>query len=312
MTRSSAPGCALVLGFLTASTAWGAEPSAVSFEKRPDGVAVAVGGKPFAVYVFEDGATTRPFFKDVRTPAGVQITRNHPPRPGVDSGDHAAMHPGIWMAFSDLSGADSWRNKDRIRHVGFEEEPTGGAGLGRFAVKNRYERAGKPIAEEIAQFRILVRSQGTLLIWDSTFQPLGEPLIFGDQEEMGLGIRAAAPLTVRKGGELFNSNGLRTEARVRGKPADWCAYEGRVDSTGRRAGVMLMTHPEDYPRSWFHVRDYGLLAANPFGRAVFGGPKSEVRIEPGGVVLRLRFGILVYDGKPDYKAAYEDYVDQDR
>jgi len=72
-----------------------------------------------------------------------------------------------------------------------------------------------------------------------------------------------------------------------------------------------MTHPEDFPRSWFHVRDYGLLVANPFGRAAFGGPKSEVRVEPS-VLLRLRFGILVYEGTPDYKAAYEDYIKADR
>lgn len=308
MLRHIVLGHALVLGLGSAAAAADQD---VTFEKRADGLGISIGGKPFAVYVFEDGATTRPFFKDLHAPGGARITRNHPPRPGEDPVDHATMHPGVWMAFSDLNGADSWRNKDRIRHIGFDQEPKGGPGRGEFAVKNHYEKAGKAIAEDLTRFEILVRPQGNLLIWDSTFKPIGEALVFGDQEEMGLGIRTAPHLTARKGGELFNSNGLKTEAHIRGKPADWCAYEGPVGPGGGRVGVLLMTHPEDYPRPWFHVRDYGLLVANPFGRAAFGGPKSEFRVEPS-VLLRLRFGIFVYQGTPDYKAAYLDYIKADR
>jgi hypothetical protein len=48
------------------------------------------------------------------------------------------------------------------------------------------------------------------------------------------------------------------------KRADWCDYCGPVG--GKTVGVAIFDHP-DNPRhpTWWHVRDYGLFAANPFG-----------------------------------------------
>jgi hypothetical protein len=49
-----------------------------------------------------------------------------------------------------------------------------------------------------------------------------------------------------------------------GKQAPWCDYSGPVD--GKTLGVAIFDHPSN-PRhpTWWHVRDYGLFAANPFG-----------------------------------------------
>lgn len=69
-----------------------------------------------------------------------------------------------------------------------------------------------------------------------------------------------------------------------------------------------MTHPENFRASRFHARDYGLLVANPFGINAFtNGEKSAVTVEPGKT-LRLRFGVCVFQGKPDYKVVYADYL----
>jgi hypothetical protein len=47
-------------------------------------------------------------------------------------------------------------------------------------------------------------------------------------------------------------------------------------------------------RSWFHVRDYGLMVANPFGQNAFTkGEKSRVEIQRGDS-LRLRYTILAF------------------
>jgi hypothetical protein len=61
-----------------------------------------------------------------------------------------------------------------------------------------------------------------------------------------------------------------------------------------------------------HARDYGFIAANPFGRKAFRkGELSKVVVKPGES-LRLRYGILLHAGEddsgPDLKAAYADYV----
>jgi hypothetical protein len=299
----------LLLAAWSATTRAEDQPT-IAIGKRPKDLQITIGGKSFATYVFEDGPTTRPFFKDIHAPDGSQVTRNHPPEPQKDLADHPTFHPGLWLAFGDLNGADFWRNKDRIRHIGFEEDPRGGPGRGSFAVKNRYESGGRIIGTEVAHITIGVRPAGYLLLWDSEFTPAHGNLTFGDQEEMGLGVRMATPLAVVKGGRITNSDGLKDEAQVWGRSADWCAYAGTVD--GRRVGVVLMPHLQNFRRSWFHARDYGLLAANPFGRNAFTkGEKSQIVVKEGET-LRLRFGVLFFSGEPDPSAAYRDYLQQAR
>jgi len=285
-----------------------ADDPAVAFERRPDGLQVTIGGTPFARYVYGTGAITRPFFESIHAADGTRVTRNNPPVEGQDLADHPTFHPGLWLAFGDLGGADSWRNKDRIRHVGFAEEPSGGPGRGTFAVRTRHERAGSVIAEETCRITVLNRPAGRLILWDSEFRPVGGELAFGDQEELGLGLRVATPLAVVRGGGIINSEGRRDEAQVWGRQADWCSYGGAID--GKRVGVVLMPHPGNFRRSWFHARDYGLLVANPFGRNAFTkGEKSRV-VVGDGASLRLRFGVLIWSGKPDPEAAYRDYLMQ--
>jgi hypothetical protein len=102
---------------------------------------ITLGGAPLAVYSFGDATIPRPYFAHVHAPGGIAVTRNHPPIAGTDPTDHAAFHPGLWLAFGDLGGADSWRNRARVEHEEFVGPPTGGAGRGTFAVRNRYRSA---------------------------------------------------------------------------------------------------------------------------------------------------------------------------
>lgn len=296
---------ALIGGVGTAATA-SADAPAVTFRRHPDGLQIQIGGKPFARYQYGNEKTTRPFFESIHAPDGSPVTRNHPPVEGQDPTDHATFHPGLWLAFGDLNGADNWRNVDRVQHVDFVDEPREGPGRGTFAVRNRYEKSGHAIAEEICRITIEALPTGTLMLWDSVFRPLDGELIFGDQEEMGLGVRLATPLTVTKGGRIIDSAGRINEAQVWGKSARWCAYERQTD--GRRPGVLLLPHPENFRPSWFHARDYGLLVANPFGQNAFtGGEKSRVVVKHGES-LRLRFGVLISSDMPDPDASYRHYL----
>jgi hypothetical protein len=145
-----------------------------------------------------------------------------PPEPLKDLTDHPTFHPCLWLAFGDLDGADFWRNKDRIRHNRFVDVPSGGPGQGSFGVKNQYESDGTIIGTEVAHITICVRPAGYLLLWDSVFTPRDGDLTFGDQEEIGMGVRMATKLAVVNGGRITNSDGLKDESQVWGKPADWC------------------------------------------------------------------------------------------
>jgi hypothetical protein len=123
---------------------------------------------------------------------------------------------------------------------------------------------------------------------------------------MGLGFRVATPLAVKNGGRIVNSDALVNEPQLWGKAADWCDYSGTID--GRAVGLLLMSDPANFRRSWFHARDYGVLVANPFGQNAFTkSAKSKIQV-PAGESLRLRYGILVHEGTVDLAAAYRDWL----
>ena len=298
-----------------------ASSSQVKFDSKPGQVAITIGGQPFATYCYQDKTITRPYFAHVHAPGGVQVTRNHPPVEGRDLTDHGTFHPGIWMAFGDISGSDYWRLAAPIKFAKFTEEPQGGAGRGDFAARYNYMDQRNPdqiVCDEDFRCEVRVTSAGYLLLWDSTFSSDKE-FVFGDQEEMGLGFRIATPLRAEQqseaglppgSGEILNSHGARNEKDVWGNSADWCDYAGAHE--GQRLGITIFCHPKNFRPSWFHARDYGLLEANPFGRAAFGkGEPSSIPVKPGEN-LRLRYGVLVHaspaDKPVDIAAAYGDYV----
>lgn len=310
-------GRLLVISLVAAATlaalALAADPPKVELNKQPGQIEITVGGKPFATYIYADPKISRPYFAHVHAPNGTQVTRNHPPIAGKDKMDHPEFHPGIWMAFGDIEGNDYWRLKAPVKHAEFvsDRDDT-------FAVRNQYMSAADPsevVCDEVSRYQIVPTKSGTLLIWDSTFTSSHE-FTFGDQEEMGLGIRVATPLRVEKGdgsippgnGTMTDSAGRKNGEQIGGNSADWCDYSGILD--GEHVGMTIFCHPDNFRPSWFHARDYGFLAANAFGRAAFKhGEPSKIVVKPGGS-LRLRYGILVHSGdsKPDLEADYHEYL----
>ena len=102
----------------------------VSFVQRDSNFGIRIDGKPFAEYVWNDRNIVRPYVTNIHAPNGIQVTRNNPPIEGKDAIDHATMHPGLWLAFGDLSGADFWRNKGVVKHIEFVEKPSANANAG--------------------------------------------------------------------------------------------------------------------------------------------------------------------------------------
>jgi hypothetical protein len=309
-----------LLGSLLASATLAAESEQVDFVREAGRIVIRAAERPIATYVYDDPKIPRPYFANVCAPGGIQVTRNHPPVVGSDIDDHAEFHPGIWMAFGDLSGADNWRLKARVQHVRFDQEPKGGPESGSFAVVNHYFSEGdepQVICQELCRITLWIRPSGYLLIWDSTFSAERE-FFFGDQEEMGLGFRVATPIRVsgpKNGipagnGAMIDAAGRTGEDQIWGKSADWCDYQGTLQS--QRVGIAVFCHPDNFRPSWFHARDYGLLVANPFGRKAFRqGDSSRVVVAPQQS-LRLRYGVLLHatstDESMDGATAFAEYV----
>jgi hypothetical protein len=286
--------------------------SRVDFQQKPGELLITIGGKPFATYVYEDQEITRPYFAHVKTRCGIQVTRNHPPATD-DPQDHATFHPGIWLSFGDINGNDYWRIKSKVEHEMFIEQPVGGIGDGSFSVRNYYMSSdGKErILAERVKYSIKVRPSGIFLMANSTFSSASGDFTFGDQEEMGLGIRVNTQISVQYGqGNITNAEGMKDGEGTWGKSSKWIDYSGIIDDN--YVGMAIMPDPDNFRPSWFHARDYGFIAANPFGReAMKQGDKSAVKVKQGED-FHLGFGIFVYcnakGNKVDISRAYEDYL----
>lgn len=263
-----------------------------------DRVRVAWAGKPIADYVFEDPKIFRPYLAQVRSRGGLQITRNHPPQ-FHDADDHAEMHPGIWLGFGDISGVDFWRNRGSIVHRQFLEDPKAANQELHFVTQSDLVAPDQQVlGKMVLRMTFMLHDADWIVICDATFTAGQARMIWGDQEEMGMGVRLATPLIERNGGQITNTSGLRTASATWGQPADWSDYSGSLAM--HPVGITLMASPKNFRTSWWHNRDYGLMVANPFGRAAMKqGEPSEVIIDPGKS-LQLVFAAAVHEG-PGYQ-----------
>jgi len=98
---------------------------------------------------------------------------------------------------------------------------------------------------------------------------------FGDTKEGSFGLRVNESMKVERktGGKIVSSEGLEDE-KAWGKPAAWVDYYGPIQ--GETLGIAILNHPSSfrYPTHW-HVRPYGLFAANPWGLHDFTGGKEH-------------------------------------
>ena len=276
-------------------------------------VEILLDGQQFATYSYCNPDIPRPYFANIFVPGGLKITRNHPPADG-DLQDHDKIHTGIWLAFGDISGHDYWRLKAPIEHVRFVVEPRNDGNTLRLAVENRYltEQGDSEVCREICNYGLHRVRHGVLLVSSSEFRSESNSFYFGDQEEMGLGVRLATPIAVSsgQGGRILNSQGKVNQRQAWGTSADWCDYSGSL--AGKYVGMMIMPHPHNIRRSWCHARDWGFMAMNPFGRNAFtGGEVSKVFVHPGESFM-LRYGLLIHwhdrPGAFDPAEAYQHFL----
>lgn len=133
-----------------------------------------------------------------------------------------------------------------------------------------------------------------------------------------MGIRTHPNLRLRNGSGVTTANGKavnsagHSDKALWGKRAKWVDYWGKVD--GHTVGVAMFDHPENLRHpTWWHARDYGLVAANPFGIHNFEGKKKGVgdfKLKKGEQ-RNFRYGILFHEGNAesaDIAGSYDKWV----
>ncbi len=305
---------------------FGAEGSRHGGVKLTDGgekgVAIEVSGKPFTTYRYlpkgEFPIKARPFFYPLLGPGGIGMTRNYPNRTDVPGEQHDhPHHRGLWVAFGDVNGVDNWseeKNHGYQTHQKFTELVSGPV-FGRFTELLHWESSErKKVCEETRSLTVWNLPQDTRIADLSVaFKASEGALKFGDTKEGGIvSIRVPTSMDGNKGGAIENSAGGVGEAETWGKSSHWVDYHGPVE--GHHLGVALLDHPFNlrHPTPW-HVRDYGLFAANPFGHSFYkaGLLQNGEHTVAAGETLAFRYRIYLHRGdarRADVASRWSDYA----
>ncbi len=285
----------------------------IQLEQNEQGVQITADGKPFAQYLTK--SDRQPAVFPLIGPTGLAHTRSYPigERLKFESEDHP-HHRSLWFAHGDVNGLDFWHGKESgprctIEHREFlSDQPAGTvvtrndwmAGDARVCRDQRTLEFGAEEKRRWVDFTIdLFASDGDLR--------------FGDTKEGTFAVRVAGSMKVNDPGKghIVNSLGSKDKAAW-GEPAPWVAYHGPVE--GKTVGIAIFSHPNNFrhPCRW-HVRTYGLFAANPFGESDFDPAdlKQGAVTVPRGERLRLRYRVVLYAGdakEADIASTYEQWV----
>jgi hypothetical protein len=284
----------LALGLLSFSTA----AAEVTVEKTPQGVTVKTDGKLFAEYLIRSGS--KPILWPIVGPTGKRVTRNWPMEkdvPGETDRDHVHQRS-MWFTHGSVNGIDFWsEGKGRIEHREFVKVEGGPQAV--IVTRNDWlsPDGSKVQCQDERTLTFGADADRRWIDFEIAIKASNGPVVFGDTKEGSFGVRVASSMRVqtRKGGHIVNSEGQKDDSAW-GKPAAWVDYYGPVE--GETTGLAILNHPSSFrfPTYW-HVRGYGLFAANPFGLHDFtGGASKGDYTLPDGETLKLRYRVLLHNG----------------
>ncbi|MBD3187034.1 hypothetical protein GF325_09420, partial [Candidatus Bathyarchaeota archaeon] len=191
---------------------------------------------------------------------------------------------------------------------------TSGCAMGRIVMENTWKNKFEDLEESIderREIRFYNLPRGMQQIdFGITLTANHGDVLFGDTKEGGfLSIRVATSMDGNKGGTIENCFGAKSESECWGKRAPWVDYSGTVK--GFNAGMAIMEHPESfrYPTYW-HVRDYGLFSANPFGLSYFtnGRLNGDYMLE-NGKSITFKYRLLIHPGDATEGKVHSRYLD---
>ncbi len=274
-------------------------------------VEVRYDGKLFTAYCYFD-STEKPVLFPIKTLSGIAITRGFPIAPRAGERVDHPHHVGLWFNYENVNGLDFWNNSTAIaperkhlygsiRHqkiLSSQAEPDKAELV---TLSHWVDPGGKVLVEETTRF--VFTRQGTALIIDRgcTLKAVVDEVLFKDVKDGMLGLRvtremempstqedkfvdAHGNITAVKKLDNANVTGMYVNREgIKGddawsKRSRWTCLNGKKD--GESISIAMIDHPGNpgYPTYW-HVRGYGLFAANPLGQKVFSGGKEELNFK---------------------------------
>lgn len=280
-----------------------------------DALELVAGGETIGRYLI-DPKWPRPILWPLKAPGGAIVTRAWPMEPAVEGGSKDHPHQkSVWFVHGDVipeglelkdkiknvKGVDFWSEaKGHGRIVCLKAEPLEARYGAAVSTQNEWRTAdGTKIMDETRVLRLFDFGKARLIVFEIDLHASVCPITFGDTKEGCMGVRVNDVIRADKNGKgtIQNADGKKGEKECRTMRSAWCDYSGPIDD--KTVGIAILDDPKNpYPVFW-HVRGYGLMAANPFARkqSEIPGTKGEplTRLAKGEH-LRLRYGILVHEG----------------
>ena len=238
----------------------------VTLNSTPTQVEVQINDQPFTVYRFQ--GYPRPILFPVFGPGQVPMTRSYPMADALGEARDHPHHKSIWFAHGAVNGVDFWGEKGTIESTSVTIDES----KSQITATNQYRANNQTICTDKTHLRFGATESTRWIDYDVTLTASEGDVLLGDTKEGTFAIRTHPDLQLSANpeggvpevfGHALNSEGERDQA-IWGKRAKWVYYFGPVEGTD--VGILFMDHPQNlrHPTTW-HARDYGLVAANPFG-----------------------------------------------
>lgn len=301
-----------LFGFVAICPSANAQTSAsIQLEQIDEGVRVLVDGELFTQYLT---AAPSPILWPLLAVDGTKMTRSFPM--SDEDSDEKRDHPhhrSLWFTHGEVNGIDFWHRGGTVVHQEFTELTSGKEPV--IASTNLWVKTGDQ-AKVLTERRRLTFGATDSFRWidfDIVLVADFGDVHFGDTKEGSFAVRVAESMKVDrgKGGAIVNSEGQKN-ILAWGKPAKWVNYTGPIGD--KTYGIAMFCHPQSFsfPHRW-HVRTYGLFAANPFGSNSFANnnEKGEGVLLKQSEELRLRYRVVLHLGitePAEMDKLYEEFV----
>lgn len=278
------------------------EAAGMKAAKVAGGIEVRAGDRLLTKYDTATGPN-KPYLYPLLAPDGTLMVRQYPlAKVEGESADHP-HHRGLWWTHGAVNGGDYWSEtstKARTVDLTTAQKVESGPVFARFTTATDWIGAdGAKVGVDTRE--VTVYAPGDVLDFVLTFTAGAARVTFGDTKEGSFGVRLPDEMIVDRGkGHIVTSTGIM-DGKAWGVRAPWVDCYGPV--SGKTMGMAMADHPAN-PRfpTWWHVRTYGLFAANPFGIHDFekGKPAgSGDMVVEAGESITFRYRVYLHAGEPD-------------
>lgn len=299
----------------------------VSITAADGKINVLLGGQLFTTLDYR--SYDKPILYPIYSPSQISMTRDWPMDANTDGENHDhPHHKSLWFSH-EINGVDFWSERGGVVKVKKIQTEFANHRDDVIVTQSDWIERGNDQSDKSSLTQTLLTDQTVYRFggdqtsrWidcQITFLAAVSDLRFEDTKEGLFAIRTHPDLRLTPAaiegtadadevfGHAVNSEGV-TGKDIWGKRAKWILYFGQIND--HPVSIAMYDHPKNirHPTTW-HARDYGLVAANPFGLHHFLAQEkgAGAYTVTQGDRLQLRYRVEFFDGIQTPKSVEEKF-----